>query len=294
MDWDHVRIFLAVARSGQLLAAARRLNLDHATVSRRINALEQSMGTKLLNRSPTGSTLTEAGLTFLQTAERIESEILRVQASVSTADVTLSGTVRVGAPDGFGTYFLLPRLNGLLCDQPEITIQLVPLPRRFSLAKREADIAVTIDPPEQGRQHVQKLTDYSLGLYASDAYLRQHGPIDDACVDTHRIITYVPDLLFSPALDYVAEMGLGAARRFECASVIGQMEAVRAGIGIGILHDYAVRGDASFVRILPQRQVIRSYWMVVHDDVREFARVRLVHDVIVALVQQARGMFLAS
>ncbi|MCB1524314.1 MAG: LysR family transcriptional regulator, partial [Rhodoblastus sp.] len=164
LDWDNARIFLAVARTGQMLGAARKLGLDHATVSRRIATLETALGVKLIERRTNGCALTATGETFLASAEKIETEMLRAQAALSGADVAVSGNVRVGAPDGFGTFVLARHLSALMDEHPGLNVQLVPLPRAFSLAKREADIAVTIDRPVEGRLTVKKLTDYSLSL----------------------------------------------------------------------------------------------------------------------------------
>ena len=139
LDWDNARIFLAVARTGQMLGAARKLGLDHATVSRRIATLETALGVKLIERRTNGCALTATGETFLASAEKIETEMLRAQAALSGADVAISGNVRVGAPDGFGTFVLARHLSALMDEHPGLNVQLVPLPRAFSLAKREAD-----------------------------------------------------------------------------------------------------------------------------------------------------------
>ena len=106
MDWDNVRVFLAVARAGQFVAAAKALKIDHATVSRRIAALEAALRAKLFDRRTSGAKLTSAGERFLKAAEEMESAFLHAQAEVSDIDVELAGDVRVGAPDGFSTYYL--------------------------------------------------------------------------------------------------------------------------------------------------------------------------------------------
>jgi DNA-binding transcriptional LysR family regulator len=292
MDWDLARVFLAVARAGQLLGAARKLGVDHATVSRRVNMLEAQMGVKLIERRTNGCTLTQAGEAFLASAERMETEMLRAQASLSGFDVALEGEVRIGAPDGFGTFVLARHLGALMDRHPGLTIQLVPLPRAFSLAKREADMAVTIEPPVEGRLSVRKLTDYRLSFYAAKDYAAAHPPLA-ALGDLagHRIVTYVRDLLFTPALDYLAELGVPEGPRFECAGMLGQIDAVRAGSGVGMLHDYAARLHDDLVPVLPEVGVLRSYWLVTHDDVRDLARVRLVHDFIVELVAGMKRSF---
>jgi DNA-binding transcriptional LysR family regulator len=167
MNWDDVRIFLAVARSGQILGAARRLELNHATVSRRIGALEEALRAKLFRRLTTGSELTPAGERFLEIAERMEADVIAARSAVAEEDEDISGSVRIGAPDGFGVAFLARRLGELTRQHRDLTIQLVPVPRSFSLSRREADIAITVERPQEGRLVAGKLVDYTLGLFAS-------------------------------------------------------------------------------------------------------------------------------
>lgn len=293
MDWDHSRIFLAVARSGQFLAAARQLRLDHATVGRRITALEQALGARLFERRTNGCLLTPAGERFLVAAERMEAEMLRVRSDLGETDVEVAGTVRIGAPDGFGTLFLSPRLGALMARHPRLTIQLVPLPRTFSLSKREADIAIVIDRPEEGRLHVRKLTDYTLGFYAALEYARTHGvPETVEHLAAHTLVTYVQDLQFAASLNYFPQGFEPRFRRFECAGVLGQFAAVRSGAGLGILHDYQARHDPALLRILPEVVIERTYWLLTHDDTRTLARVRAVADFITAEVQREKGLFM--
>ena len=168
----------------------------------------------------------------------------------------------------------------------------MPLPRAFSLAKREADIAVTIEPPSEGKLAIRKLTDYRLSLYGSKTYLADSAPIRSIeDLSAHQIVTYVRDLLFTDALDYLGELKIMPERRFECAGMIGQIEAVKVGAGIGVLHDYVVRDDPTLQRILPDHSVHRAYWIVTHEDVRDLARVRLVHDFIVEVTAGMRARF---
>src|SRR5690554_2512156 len=122
MNWDDVRVFLAVARAGQILGAARRLELNHATVSRRVAALERALGAKLFRRLTTGSELTEEGERFLAVAERIEADMIAARAEVAGESDEISGVVRIGAPDGFGVAFLAPRLGELTQRYPDLSI----------------------------------------------------------------------------------------------------------------------------------------------------------------------------
>lgn len=292
MNWDDIRVFLAVARAGQILAAARRLGINHATAARRITSLEAALDTQLLVRRTNGCGLTGEGEAFLAHAERMEAEWLSAQASLGRTDSTISGTVRVGAPDGFGVSFLAPRLGTLTAQHPDLRLQLVPVPRSFSLPQREADIAITVERPAEGRLVARKLVDYTLSLYASRSYLDAHGtPQSAEDLKQHRLISYVEDLIFSPSLHFTREILRNWTARFEISSATGQTEAVRSGAGVAVLHDYIAGLDPNLVRVLPDHRIERSYYMVYHESARDLARVRIVADHIHSTVQSHKAMF---
>ncbi|MCG5479828.1 MAG: LysR family transcriptional regulator [Ensifer alkalisoli] len=292
MDWDDVRVFLAVARTGQILAASKRLGLNHATLSRRVTALEETLKTRLLVRRPSGCELTAEGEVFLAAAERMETEMLAAQSQIGRIDTAIAGTVRIGAPDGFGVSFLAPRLGRLTARYPELKLQLVPVPRSFSLSQREADIAITIERPEQGRLVSSKLTDYTLGLYASADYLGRYGTpkaVDD--LKNHRRIGYVEDLIFTPSLNFSAEIMRSWDASFEISSATGQTEAVRSSAGIGILHNYIARQYPELVRLLPGTTIRRAYWTTYHESARDLVRVRTVVSFLQELVTAEHQIF---
>jgi DNA-binding transcriptional LysR family regulator len=293
MNWDDVRIFLAVARAGQILAASKRLGVNHATLSRRMTALEEELKTRLFIRRTNGCELTAEGEIFLASAERMESEMLAAQSNLGRTDTAIAGTVRIGAPDGFGVSFLAPRMGRLIERHPELKIQLVPVPRSFSLSQREADIAITLERPEQGRLVSSKLTDYTLGLYASRAYAEAHGlPEDAEALKAHRRIGYVEDLIFSQSLNFTGEIMRNWNAGFEISSAIGQTEAVRASAGIGILHNYVARQYDDLVRVMPGTSIQRTYWTIFHESARDLARVRIVADFLHEAVKEEKGMFI--
>ncbi|AUC10966.1 MULTISPECIES: LysR family transcriptional regulator [Rhizobium/Agrobacterium group] len=292
MNWDDVRLFLSVARSGQFLSAARKLGVNHATLSRRVSALEAAIGTQLFLRSTNGCELTEEGQRLLASAERMETEMLNAQANLGRVDTAVAGTVRIGAPDGLGVSFLAPRLGRLTARYPDLKIQLVPVPRSFSLSQREADIAITIERPEQGRLMFSKLTDYSLGLYASANYLADYGTPDDVeALKRHRRIGYVEDLIFSPSLNFTGEIMRDWDAAFEISSATGQTEAVRSGAGIGILHNYIAGQYPELIRIIPHLTISRSYWTAYHESARQLVRVRTVVNFLQELVAEERRIF---
>ncbi|MFC6447281.1 LysR family transcriptional regulator [Shinella zoogloeoides] len=293
MNWDDARMFLAVARTGQILAASRRLGVNHATLSRRVSALEEALKTRLLIRRTNGCDLTAEGEAFLRAAERMETEMLAMQASIGRIDTAVAGTVRVGAPDGFGVSFLAPRLGRLTARHPELKIQLVPVPRSFSLSQREADIAITLERPEQGRLVSSKLTDYTLGLYASRDYLAENGtPETVEDLKTHRRIGYVEDLIFTASLNFTGEIMRSWDAGFEISSATGQTEAVRSGAGVGTLHDYIARQHPELVRLLPETSIRRAYWTTWHESARDLTRVRTVAEFVQELVRKEHGIFL--
>jgi DNA-binding transcriptional LysR family regulator len=292
MNWDDIRIFLSIARTGQILAAARRLGLNHATVARRLTALEESLGVRLFDRSTSGCLLTAAGTRFFDRAERMEAEAVAAEADLGGDTPEISGTVRIGAPDGFGVAYLAPRLGKLSEKHPGLKVQLVPVPRSFSLSRREADIAVTIDRPETGRLVAGKLVDYALGLYASKDYLKEHGtPQSPSDLNAHDLIDYVEDLLYSPSLNYSADFTKNWSARFEIASALGQTEAVRAGAGIGILHDFIARGDSALIEVLPDIKLRRAYWMVTHESSRPLRHVAAVQEFLREQVARDKVIF---
>ncbi len=292
MDWDNIRIFLAVARAGQILGAAKHLRLNHATVARRLSAFENALQAKLFVRRPNGCDLTEEGERMLAYAERVESEMLAAYEEVGNTDLAIEGAVRVGAPDGFGVAFLAPRLGRLKERYPGLMIQLVPVPRTFSLSRREVDIAITVGRPEEGRLIARKLTDYTLGFYASKTYLERAGtPATPEDLQDHVCLGYVEDLLYSASLDFAREMVRDWKADIEISSAVGQTEAVRAGAGIGILHTFVARQDETLVQVLPDLSITRSYWTVVHEDLRAIRRVSVTADFIAAEVAAAKSIF---
>ncbi len=292
MNWDDLKIFLAVARAGQFLGAGRRLGLNHATVARRVTTLELAAGGPLFHRQTTGSTLTPAGERLLEIAERVEAEINGTKAAVAPAEAAVSGTVRIGAPDGFGVAFLAPRLAGLSVKHSSLLVQLVPVPQSFSLSRHEADIAITVERPTEGRLVASKLVDYTLRLYASKAYLAQHGlPQNNHELTRHRLVGYVADLVINPSLDYAAEFSPDWKTSFQISSTLGQVEAVRAGAGIGILHTFIGRAHDDLVAITAFHAIRRAYWIVYHESARPLPQIRAAVDYVQTTVAENRAIF---
>jgi DNA-binding transcriptional LysR family regulator len=264
MDWDDLRVFLAVARTESLSAAGKRLKIDPATVGRRIARLEEATHARLFTRSPQGYALTEAGARLIPHAEAAERATLGAGESLSGPG-GLTGLIRLGAPDGCANY-LLPQVLARICDaNPGLEVQIVALPRVFNLSKREADMAIAVSRPEAGRLTVQKLTDYRLHLAASRAYLAAH-PFDrPEDLRHHRLVGYIPDMIFDKELDYLAEIGAGPAV-LTSNSVSVQLNWLRHGAGVGVVHDFALPAAPELTRILTDRiSLIRAFWLIRHE-----------------------------
>ncbi|MDM7931112.1 LysR family transcriptional regulator [Tabrizicola sp.] len=264
MDWDDLRIFLAVARTESLSAAGKRLKIDPATVGRRVARLEEATATRLFAKSPQGYALTEEGARLVPHAEAAERASLAAEESLSGPG-GLTGQIRLGAPDGCANY-LLPQVLARICDaNPGLEVQIVALPRVFNLSKREADMAIAVSRPEAGRLTVQKLTDYHLHLAASRDYLAAHpltGPDD---LPSHRFIGYIPDMIFDKELDYLAEIGAGPAA-LASNSVSVQLNWLRHGAGVGVVHDFALPAAPELARVLTDRiSLTRAFWLIRHE-----------------------------
>lgn len=287
LNWDDFRIFLAVQRAGGLLGAARRLGVDHTTIARRLSALESALGAQLVERSPKGARLTPAGVALLDRTERIEAEAVAAGAEVGAIRADISGSVRLATPEAFGVWLVAPNVWRLREAHPALQIELVPESRRVSLSKREADLAVTLARPPQGRLVARKLGDYRLGLYASRRYLDRHGSVSTLReLPARPLVWYIDELIDVPELRFFDEVAAGAQTVFRSSSIAAQQAAVTAGLGFGLLHVFAARQDPQLVRVLPSAvDVERSYWLVMHPEQKTLPRIRVVTGFLEAVVR---------
>lgn len=296
LDWNDLRYFLAVARLGRLSPAARRLQVEHSTVSRRIEALERAMGTRMFDRHRDGLLLTEAGHALLPMAEQVEATVAVVSEQISGQDASVNGEVRLGTPEGLAVCFLTPHLRPLLDAYPNLMVEVLALPRLANLASREADLAVTLEPPRRGPYVVTRWTDYSYFLYGSRDYLDQHDPIvTRADLARHSFVAYIDDFLLSQELHFLEKLCETPKLRFCSTSMLAHKEAVLAGVGLAVLTPYISAGDPRLVKVLPDEAHFQhTFWLAAHADRLRLKRVRLVWDYLVALIDHHRALFLGS
>ena len=277
-NWNDLRYFLELSRQGKLLRAAARLHVDHTTVSRRITALEKQLDVRLFDKSPSGYQLTDAGLRLLPLAERIENQSNRLYQDIAGKDARLGGTVRLATPEALGSQVIARHVSAFRREHPDIEIELVAETRRMSLSKREADIAISFSRPESGRLIAWKLCDYRLRLYASREYLESHAPIH-ALEDLagHAFVSYIDDLIEMPELRFFDSTIKNARVVFRSTNVSAQFNAILDGIGLGLVHCFMARGEPRLQPVLPRQiSVERTYWLLVHEDLRHVARVDAV------------------
>ncbi len=278
LDWNDLKFFLELARQGKLVQAASRLHVDHTTVSRRINALENELDVRLFDRSPRGYQLTDAGLRLLPYAENMETSSNQINQEITGKDSALGGTVRVAMPEALGSQVIARHIPAFRALHPNIEIELVAETRRMSLSKREADIVVLFSRPKSGRLVAWKLCDYRLRLYGSKDYLQQHGEITKKSdLENHSFVSYIDDLIEMPELRYLESTIKNANVVFRSSNVIAQFNAIREGVGVGLVHCFMAQRDDELMSVLVEDVAVkRSYWLVVHEDLRHVARVEAV------------------
>lgn len=292
LDWNDLRLFLTATRAGSLVAAGRRLGLDHTTVSRRLSSLERALDAVLLERSPRGVTPTAAGLALIAHAETIEAEVFAAASDIAERESDIAGTVRLATPEAFGTFLVAPNVAQLTARHPRLELELAPESRAISLSKREADLAIALRPPADQRLIVRRLIDYRIGVYASHAYLDQAGPISPETLPRHPFVWYIDELIDVPELRFLDELASGSPVGFRSSSIAAQQAAVAAGAGLGALHVFAACRDRALIRLMPDRlEVKRSYWLVLHADQQRLPRIRAVIDFIDHLIEEHRSDF---
>ena len=272
MDWDGVRVFLAVAREGSMRAAGRALRLSQPTIARRLAAFEAGFGgVSLFDRLPEGVRLNAAGEQLLAAAEDAERAMLTLERRRAATSPELSGTVRVATGEcagGFLARCLLGSTKTAL--PPDITLELVDeLRERANLVRRQADMALRHEPPESGDFYVVKLGTFAVAVY------RRRG------AEAAAWVAYTEEQAhWAPARwveRQVEDTGMPVALR--ASSMLMRLEAIRAGTGRGELPCYVGDGHPLLERLTaPIPELAATYWMIVHRDLRRSACVRAVVD----------------
>jgi DNA-binding transcriptional LysR family regulator len=287
MNWDDIKIFLAVVRHPTVRAAADLLHISHSTVARRIVALEKRMGVRLFNRTIHGYELAAAGKDILAAAENMEREVMTLERRIVGRDQKLTGHVRVATSDFLATHLLIPGLPAFGRQYPEISIEMITGYRFLDIDKREADIALRITRKPPPHLVGKRLAAVAFAPFASRDYLRQHDLQSSAScwIGYQRSAPEeAPDWVSNSAYPHLPVRGV-----FE--SLLSQLSAARAGLGIGMLPCLLGDPDPLLVRLEPGKQPpILELWLLTHRDVRTTARLRALMQFIAGVVADNKAL----
>jgi len=284
-DWSDLRHFLAVAREGSTLAAARVLGVNQSTVQRRLSALERSLGKPLAVRSPGGYRLTEFGLSLLPYARSVEDAILAAEIAAEGYGATPSGIVRLSVPEPIVGRLGASGLLGRFSERyPHLTVEFAIADRYLDLWRGEADVALRSGEPDDPRLVGRKVGDSVWAIYASAAYLARHGrPASIADLQAHALIAFDGAMAAHRASTWLSETLPGARVVARNASVLGVLTAVKAGVGIAPLPTPIADSEPELVQVLPPVPALqRGWYLLTRPDLRRQPRIAALFDYLVA------------
>jgi DNA-binding transcriptional LysR family regulator len=276
-QWDDVRFFLAVARAGSLSSAARALRVGHVTVGRRITALEKRLGVTLLARTPDGFATTSAGEAILRQCMAMENAALDLERVAAGRDSLATGSVRVTTTDALGSELVVPAIAALRHSHPDLQVDLILGVRSLDIARRDADLAVRLARPASSDLVCRKLGDVGFSLYASRRYLAKSGiPERGLGLAGYDLITFAG----APAATspfFMGESLEGARIALRCNNPLIQLKAAANDIGIAELACFLGDTSRDLVRVWARETPAhRTAWLIVHQDMRHSARIRVV------------------
>jgi len=286
MDWDKLRVFHAVADAGSLTHAGEQLHLSQSAISRQIRGLEEQLQAVLFHRHARGLLLTEQGELLYEATRAMTLRLNAAAARIRDSKDEVYGELRVTATAGFGTLWLVPRLERLLAQHPKLSVNLILTEAILDLPMREADVAIRMSSPRQADLVRRKLMDVTMRLYASADYLARVGaPVTAQCLGKHRLITYSPD---APqpheAADWLkAKLSATRESSLMINSYFGVLKAALNGLGIAALPDYITRDYPELIRVLPEESsppipVFFTY----PEELRRSQRVMVFRDFLMA------------
>ena len=291
MDWDDIRYFLAIYRSGSSNGAARCLGVQHTTVGRRLTALEEALETNLFIRTPEGLSPTAAALEILPLAEEAERSFLAITRQVGSSDSRIEGEVRLTTSDAFSTYVVrqLPRLRER---HPALTVEILSGNSLFDLARGEADLAIRMVPTTQPDLICRKIGVAGWSLYASEDYLARRGrPKSTTDLCGHEVIGFDESLAGSPGALWLGQHAKGTLMPLKGNSIGAVVNAAIVGIGVAIVPCYIASAEAGLRRVTPEVLSSRDIWLVFHPDAARVARIRTVIDFVAEVIGADAALF---
>ncbi|MCV7223848.1 LysR family transcriptional regulator [Mycolicibacterium elephantis] len=278
---DDLLVLLAVGRSGRYTTAAEELGLNHTTISRRIAALEQSIGGRVLTRGAGGWELTDLGREALSAAEVVESAVRSLSVD-SGGDRALEGVVRISATDGFSAYIAAPAAARVQREHPKIAVEIVATTRPATQQRSGLDVEVVVGEPKVHRAKAIRLGDYCLGLYGARKYLRKHGtPTSIADLSRFPLVYFIDAMLQVDDLDVATSFAPDMRESVTSTNVFVHVEATRASAGLGLLPCFMADRHDDLIRVLPDQVAVRlTYWLVTRAETLRRPEVAAVVDAI--------------
>ncbi len=291
LDWEDLRLFLAVARAGTLSGAARKIRVSQPTLGRRVRRLEAAYGQALFQRRPDGFTLTAAGSALLADAEAMDAAAARLALRRAGADPAPAGTVRIASGEWMARFFAgsAPELQAAL---PDIELELVAAQQYANLSRREADIALRNQMPDAGALYVRQLKGFAYAVYGSRDYVRRMpAAVGEARYRNCSWIGFDDSLAHMPTARWLAVKRDGRQPELRCSRAMLVMDGVRAGAGLGILACVAGDEDPALQRLTPPIAELsgQPLYLVVHRELRAVPRIRATSAALVALMARHRA-----
>ncbi|WP_213769719.1 LysR family transcriptional regulator [Bradyrhizobium sp. dw_78] len=296
LEWTDLQTLLEVAREKNATAAAARLGIDVTTVRRRLAALQQALGIRLFVKNGRSLQLTNDGERIVAVATGMEGLSKEITRGATDAARDLVGVVRISTMEGFGSFYLAPRLSQFIGQHPRLSVELVSSQHIVNLSEREADVSLNMVRPQHGRLMVRKASQFAVGLYAAQAYLDANGhPASIAALEDHTFITYVDELVFVPHVRWLPDVVKEPKVRFTSTSLVSQYEATCAGAGLAMLPHFMAARRPGLIRVLPAEiNLVRDWWLVVHQDLQAVPRIRAITDFITTTMRHDSRVLMSS
>jgi DNA-binding transcriptional LysR family regulator len=278
-DWDDLRQVLAIARCGGLAGAAAALGVDHSTMFRRLNALERRLGAKLFERRSSGYRPTEAGLRVVGAAERIEAEALALDRDLTGRDARLEGRLRVTSSETLAFGMLTREIARFRTLHPGIVVELAIDNRPLDLARREADVALRATRPQEADLFGRKLAEMDWAVYGRRQSRTRLASLAELAGSP--VIGWGSSAAPVRAAEWIAEIVPESAIVYRSNSLINQLVAAKAGLGLAVLPCYLADPEPALRRLMPPiPELARELWIITHRDLKETARVRTFMEVV--------------
>lgn len=285
LNWDDLRIVLAIAESGTLSAAAVQLSLSHPTVSRRLQLIERRLGTRLFDRTPASLQLTSAGQEMCTLGLRLRDDIAALERRIGGRDAGGEEPIRLTAPDAVSEYLLPSVLAELYREHADLTIDLVVSNQVLSLAQRAADIALRITPNPAESLHARRVGTVAMGVYAARS-LGVKPP--DAAPHREPWIGFDAALACSGPGQWVARHVADEQIRFRANTLLGAAQAARAGMGCCVLPCFVGGAIPELQRVGPTLpELSLPLWLMVHPDMVRLPRIRRACNALADKLEQA-------